>query len=159
MAHKIPTGNLTGRTFGRLTVTGTDSTTYLRTTRWNCRCECGNVCSVPAASLLDGLTKSCGCLRREIYGDHSPANISPSAPRSGFLGVREKNDRWNANITVDGLTFDLDTYPTKEEAVAVRQEAEQHRTNFAPWYCDWLMRRTETRLQQKLNFRKENTND
>lgn len=32
--------------------------------KWECRCQCGNLTSVPKQALLFGLTKSCGCFRR-----------------------------------------------------------------------------------------------
>ena len=149
MAYKkTVTEDLTGEIFGRLTVIGTDSNTHTRTTLWNCRCQCGNLCSVHAANLIDGVTRSCGCLKREIYGTDA------GQPFSGTYGVRRTGKRWNARIAVDGLTFDLGTYSTEEEAVAVRKEAEEHRPNFTPWYCEWLTRRTEDRFQKKLTARK-----
>ena len=53
-------GDLTGRTFGMLTVlryTGKDG-------RWLCRCECGKETVATASCLVRGLAKSCGCRRR-----------------------------------------------------------------------------------------------
>lgn len=63
-----PRIDLTGRRFGRLTVTG-----YLgpadygsRTTGlWDCECDCGGECAAKAPLLVGGRTRSCGCLRRE----------------------------------------------------------------------------------------------
>lgn len=37
-----------------------------RGTTWNCVCECGTRARVRAASLLNGQSKSCGCLRNEV---------------------------------------------------------------------------------------------
>jgi hypothetical protein len=61
--------DLTGRVFGRLTVTERD---YSRKGRvsWLCKCSCGASVSVRGYSLLDGKTKSCGCLSREITGNN-----------------------------------------------------------------------------------------
>lgn len=33
--------------------------------RWYCRCECGNITLVQAAALMNGKTKSCGCIRKD----------------------------------------------------------------------------------------------
>ena len=56
--------DLSGRTFGRLTalyrVDGPGAV------RWACQCSCGNTKTVLSASLRNGLTKSCGCLRKEL---------------------------------------------------------------------------------------------
>ena len=54
--------DLTGRTFERLTVTGTAQPIGgLRT--WACLCVCGTKVNVKAKYLLNGTTRSCGCLR------------------------------------------------------------------------------------------------
>lgn len=62
--------DLTGWPFGRLEVlkrspelrrSPCGSTSPI----WVCRCSCGTVCLVEARSLLQGRTRSCGCLRKE----------------------------------------------------------------------------------------------
>lgn len=55
--------DLTGQTFGRLTV-------HLRSARrpgvfWRCACSCGRKFTVRASGLSSGDTQSCGCLLRE----------------------------------------------------------------------------------------------
>ena len=56
--------DLTGQTFGRLTVLdktiGKDGRIY-----WICKCLCGESTIVEGASLRRGYTKSCGCFLRE----------------------------------------------------------------------------------------------
>lgn len=53
---------LVGKRFGRLLVL---SRAGLKTPpRWLCQCDCGNRKTVPGASLRNGNTRSCGCLRR-----------------------------------------------------------------------------------------------
>lgn len=62
--------NLENQKFGRLTVidraedyTSASGRNYIV---WNCLCDCGNTKKVLAKNLLAGLTKSCGCLHKEI---------------------------------------------------------------------------------------------
>lgn len=59
--------DLTGERFERLTVlerdTSVDST---KGAFWICKCDCGNIKSISSNTLRRGLTKSCGCLNREI---------------------------------------------------------------------------------------------
>ena len=55
--------NLIGQIFGRLTVIEIDSNS--KNKKWICKCTCGNTKSILEHSLLYGLTKSCGCLRKE----------------------------------------------------------------------------------------------
>lgn len=60
-------GNLIGVRYGRLLALGrvTDRASN-GSIKWKCRCDCGTVKVVAADALRAGLTKSCGCLQREI---------------------------------------------------------------------------------------------
>lgn len=64
--------DLTGRTFGRLTVIGRyPSNTSFGEPRWRCCCDCGEATIVGGADLRNGNTKSCGCLRREVAAERA----------------------------------------------------------------------------------------
>lgn len=56
--------DLSGQRFGRLTVVGTGPTVAKHTT-WRCRCDCGAESVVQTFNLINGLTRSCGCYRRD----------------------------------------------------------------------------------------------
>jgi len=71
--------DLTGKHFGRLTVLHKLSRRSWGSIVWRCKCECGNLASVDGSSLRDGLTRSCGCLMREIC---SKKNSKPEAARN-----------------------------------------------------------------------------
>lgn len=61
--------DMTGRKYGRLLVlerAGTSGQDGQRRTMWLCQCDCGNTTVVIGANLRAGMTRSCGCLRREI---------------------------------------------------------------------------------------------
>ena len=58
--------DLTNQKFGKLTVL------YLIKQRtkdgnaiWHCKCECGNECDICSKNLVQNITQSCGCLRKE----------------------------------------------------------------------------------------------
>lgn len=56
--------DLRGKQFGRLTVVGKARNRNKNgDILWNCLCECGNKIRVRTASLNNGNTKSCGCLK------------------------------------------------------------------------------------------------
>lgn len=57
--------DLTGLTFGRLTVIKRAGNIGDRRTTWLCKCECGNEKIIEGDSLRSGKTKSCGCIRSE----------------------------------------------------------------------------------------------
>lgn len=60
----IHSPNLTGRTFGRLTVVReVESDKPQR--YWECHCECGSIITVDSYRLTSGHTQSCGCIRSE----------------------------------------------------------------------------------------------
>lgn len=61
---EINTKDLKGKVFGKLTVLEKDNTVERKDGRvyWKCRCECGNIKIIRGKELLNGYTKSCGCL-------------------------------------------------------------------------------------------------
>lgn len=71
--------DLTGQTFGRLTVVRRveDHITITGTKRvsWLCKCTCGNYCVVTAISLKSGNTKSCGCYKSESIHKRCMINL------------------------------------------------------------------------------------
>lgn len=61
--------DLTGRQSGRLSVLGKASGNGL----WKCRCSCGNEKVIARSSLVAGVTKSCGCLKRDKQRERQEA--------------------------------------------------------------------------------------
>lgn len=61
--------DLTGRSFGRLTVLARGESTQRSEARWTCQCVCGRETLVYGKALLSGNTRSCGCLRLESLHD------------------------------------------------------------------------------------------
>jgi len=60
--------DLTGQRFGRLTVLECiqKATRQGGATKWLCACDCGKTKTIRSVHLINGSTKSCGCLQREI---------------------------------------------------------------------------------------------
>lgn len=58
--------DLTGQSFGRLTVVGLAPRLKSGNARWLCRCACGAETIVSSNNLRPGHTESCGCLAREL---------------------------------------------------------------------------------------------
>lgn len=57
--------DITGNTYGRLKVLKR-SENRGKTPMWLCKCECGNETIVDGFCLRHGITKSCGCLQKEV---------------------------------------------------------------------------------------------
>lgn len=58
--------DLTGKKFGRLTVTRRAANVAGDHAAWWVKCDCGNNFTVVASNLKSGCTKSCGCIRDEL---------------------------------------------------------------------------------------------
>lgn len=66
--------DFTGKRFGRLLVLSRANdfvSEKSKATAWNCVCDCGKAVSVRASSMVVGDTKSCGCLRRDVFVEKS----------------------------------------------------------------------------------------
>ena len=68
--------DLTGQTFGRLTVLQRAGKAKDGHIRWLCRCSCGNEVVVSSRNLKHGYTQSCGCLYRETHTKHGMHHTS-----------------------------------------------------------------------------------
>jgi hypothetical protein len=137
----MPRGDdLTNRKYGRLTVAaclnGVKSNGGGRT--WICHCECGNTVQASTGSLNSGNTRSCGCLRTDMFTTHGMAGtpeyvawsdmkhrcFNPSNPEYRHYGGRGISvcQRWRdsfQNFFNDmGLrpseTHSLDRYPNND---------------------------------------------
>lgn len=61
--------NLSGNTYGLLTVLDEHTKDKWKKTVWKCQCDCGNITYVVERDLKNGNTRSCGCLRRKVSTD------------------------------------------------------------------------------------------
>lgn len=91
--------DLYGKVFGKLTVIGRGedyiSPKGVKTLRYLCLCECGNTTNVRRQSLLNGNTKSCGCLQRKLASEKAIENgirhaVDISGERFGKLVAIER---------------------------------------------------------------------
>lgn len=68
--------NIAGQKFGKLTVLEIDEQTSAEKGRvfWKCQCDCGKITSIYSSNLINGITKSCGCIRSS-YGEEQIEKI------------------------------------------------------------------------------------
>lgn len=57
--------DITGQRFGKLVAIRENGRTKQGQAMWLCKCDCGNEKTIATSSLVNGLTKSCGCYNRE----------------------------------------------------------------------------------------------
>jgi hypothetical protein len=79
--------DLTGKRFGRLVVLA-----YAQRSRWSCICDCGVHRVVnDGRRLRDGLTKSCGCLSRELTSARSKTHGMKKTPEHNtWAGMKRR---------------------------------------------------------------------
>lgn len=82
---KPPRPSLVGEKFARLTVVELDHVEKSRR-YWRCQCDCGNTTVVREGNLKNGITKSCGCLRKESV-EHQKVNVKKIKPKKNEGGV------------------------------------------------------------------------
>jgi len=86
-----PRLDITGRRFGRLTAQEPAPDLRRRTwtrSAWWCLCDCGERASVATCDLIEGNTRSCGCLRKEnATANPRPRVTVPIGLRIGSLVV------------------------------------------------------------------------
>jgi len=58
--------NLLGKTFGRWSVLERKGCNRHGSAMWLCRCSCGTEKTISSFVLINGSSKSCGCIRREL---------------------------------------------------------------------------------------------
>lgn len=74
--------DLTGQTFGKLSVMCRANSSTSGKAKWVCQCKCGSIVSVLSEKLRQGKTKSCGCNVRQLKYDLT-------GQKFGFLHVIE----------------------------------------------------------------------
>jgi hypothetical protein len=107
--------DLTGMVFGRLKVVSLGSNKGKKRRRhWNCRCSCGTEKSIDGEALRYGLTKSCGCLAKELLAKRSikhgdTVNYKNSREYKSWCGAKSrcynKNDCKYKNYGARGITM------------------------------------------------------
>lgn len=68
---------MTGRRFGRLTCIRFDGSNEDGMAKWVVRCDCGTEFTAYRANLVNGSTKSCGCLKRELLIQYNKNRKKP----------------------------------------------------------------------------------
>lgn len=107
MAAKI---DITGLKVGRLTVLHANQTSF-DGNYWICECECGNVIEALSGNLRQGHTRSCGCLKRDIWlKARTSHNLSKRPEYKVWKSLRKRihnpNDERYASYGGRGLTVD-----------------------------------------------------
>ena len=156
--------DISGQEFGRLTAIEPLTRRSQGSVVWKCRCDCGRECEVSYNSLMQGNTKSCGCMKTDHkqlplhYVDGTCVELlNRDKPKtnntSGCTGViATKDGRWIARIQFKKKRYALGTYDKYEEAVKARKRAEEEL--FEPFLLEYYNTQPKA-LDMKCNKRKK----
>jgi hypothetical protein len=150
--------DLTGQVFGRLTVlkyAGKRGTNK----RWLCRCECGEHAEACGSNLTRGLSRSCGCLRRELvsarrttHGRRKTAEYRAWAHLIGRCCTTTDHryssyggrgitvcDRWRESF--EAFYEDMGDKPSPRHSIERRENS----GNYEPGNCIWATPKQQAR--------------
>lgn len=85
--YLIKSVDVSGHRFGRLTAIDRTGNKAGDKYLWRCQCDCGNTSIVSLSNLTKGITRSCGCLRKEMAHERNQVMIG------------EHHPGWNPNLT------------------------------------------------------------
>lgn len=150
--------DLQGYKTGRLAVISFNSVNDHGDAIWNCICDCGSEFTTAGSRIINGITSSCGCLRREIHTKHDGCKrpeytvwegmiqrcTNPNAfgfERYGGRGIMVC-DRWR---DFGNFIADMGTRPSAEYSI----ERVDGNKSYEPGNCRWA---TKTEQQRNLGI-------
>ena len=81
--------DIAGQRFARVVAVAREGSSARGLAMWRCRCDCGNEFVAAGANLRHGLTRSCGCLVRDLghaRATHGQAGNGSKSPQTGAYG-------------------------------------------------------------------------
>jgi len=161
--------DLTGKTFGNLTVIAKHSSDGRGSFNWACVCTCGNLCLSRGKNLASGDRKSCGCTWASVHETHgmisTPEYRAWNAMKNRCLNPRIKHypNYGGRGITVcdhwlnDFLAFysDMGDRPSVKHSI----ERKNNNLGYIAHNCKWATdeEQANNRRSSRLVFYKGKT--
>lgn len=129
------TANLAGSRFDKLTVIELDKVRsgQGQGSFWRCKCDCGNIKTIPYGSLVKGHSHSCGCLKESVGEYYISQVLSDKGveyqQEVKFEDLKDKNY----------LRFDFGIYRNKELILLIEYDGRQHSDMSSQWYNETVV--------------------
>lgn len=165
--------DLTGLTFGLLTVIERNGTSDHGKSLWLCSCRCGGECTVIGGNIVQGKTTSCGCVRSEqagalkfidgrrshplyeVWSEMKRRCLDPRRHNFKWYGAKGVKvcDRWLNSF--EAFLEDMGPRPVDENAVPFDIDRIKSDGNYEPANCRWLPSIENKRRAQLERWQKE----
>ena len=114
----------------------------------HCICDCGSKFILTSKQIQEEGRESCGCTIRQLLlaqvgktdddfkwvGDILAKEKTANDNSSIGISYSKEKKKWRARITFQKKEFNLGYFVDKEDAIAIRKEAEENEGNFLEWY-------------------------
>lgn len=98
--------DLTGQKFHRATVLHCNGRDKFGNATWCCQCDCGNIFTTNSQNLKSGVTKSCGCFRKDYVSSAHKERFE----KSNIFQLNSEYGIGITNNTKREFLFDLEDY-------------------------------------------------
>lgn len=158
--------DLTGQTFGRwFVIKRNDYRAKDGRRKYQCKCECGVVRDVDGRALTKGVSKSCGCLSKELVSQRSSTHSMTSSPtykswaamkaRCNLQSTSEWENYGGRGITYDpswesfeGFYVDMGERPSGTTLDRIDVNGNYYRDN-----CRWSSNAVQSHGRRKLVYK------
>lgn len=144
--------DIKGKQFGRLT-----AIEYVGKRKWLCKCTCGNTKEINSGSLLRGVSKSCGCYRKEFTkANNTRHGMSKTKVHECWKNMMQrcynKNNTGYKNYGARGITVCESWHKFENFYAAMGNPPAGHSLdridvngNYEPSNCRWVTQNTQQR--------------